>query len=156
MSFNAVLQTNNSPANKIGKSITDLATATCVLKEGTSIIDPVFILELETMPTALNYMTVSDFGRCYFVKDITNTHAKIYEVTCHVDVLESFKTAIKACGAICAKNETVWNMYLNDTNYKCYQNPHVITKVFPSGFDVSNFTYVLALCAGKTQTAPTP
>ena len=67
----------------------------------------------------------------------------------HSDALSSFSTQIRGCQAVIAKNETSFNLYLNDDNYRCYQNPHEIQKVFPSGFDYSNFCYVLALCAGK-------
>ena len=62
MSFNIILQRNNSENNKVGKSITDIATVTGTLKEETSIIDPIIKIAGDISDyTGCNYITNSAF-----------------------------------------------------------------------------------------------
>lgn len=144
MSFSVALQVNHSEPNKIGKSISGIRTVSGVLKNETSIINPVILVAASADDLAeCNYMTISVFGRKYFVTDIKSVRANLSEIYGHVDVLDSFAGEIKACSAIIRKQETASNLYLNDGTFKVYQNPEVVTKSFPSGF--SSRSYVLAL-----------
>ena len=63
---------------------------------------------------------------------------------CHVDALTSFANDIKANTAIIKRNENKWNLYLNDGTFKIYQNPDVLTKEFPSGFNAQEFILAVA------------
>lgn len=69
------------------------ATITCVLKEGTNILHPTFILNASTAPT-IKYAYVSDFGRFYFVDSIVYLTGSQWEVNLTVDPLASFMTPI--------------------------------------------------------------
>lgn len=145
MSFSIKLEQNNSQPNKIGKDITLLATVTGTLKEATSIIDPVIKVEGDLSNyTGCNYMTIDAFDRSYFVLNIRSIRNNLIEFTCHVDVLESFKNEIKSNKAIIKRQQEKWNLYLNDGSLKIYQNPHVITKAFPSGFTAHEFVLAVA------------
>ena len=144
MSFNIILQRNNSENNKVGKSITDIATVTGTLKEETSIIDPIIKIAGDISDyTGCNYITISAFERSYFVLNIRSLRNGLFELTCHVDVLESFKSEIRDNKCIIKRQENKWNLYLNDGSLKVYQNPLVLTKEFPSGF--ANPEFVLAI-----------
>lgn len=135
MSFSIVIQTNSSENNKLDKTITDIATLTGTLRQETSIIDPVIRIEGDlSLYTGANYCTISAFGRSYFINNITSIRNGLFEISCHVDVLSSFKTQIRANSAIIHKSERNWNLYLNDGSLKTYQNPLVYTKKFSSGF----------------------
>lgn len=149
MSFTIKLQMNNSPANQATKSVTDIASYTGTLKDGSSLQDPVVILEDDNVVTGFNYARIDAFGRSYFVKEVKNITRNMWEVSLHSDALSTFASQIRACQAIIAKNERSFNLYLNDANFRCYQNPHVLTRTFPNGFDYANFKYVVAICAGK-------
>ncbi len=70
----------------------------CMLKEGSSIIDPVLIFERANVGHTYNYVSIPDFGRYYFVNDIVYDGARIY-YHCSVDVLASFKSTIGASSA---------------------------------------------------------
>ena len=144
MAFEIILQVNNSEKNKLSKSVTNIITVTGELKTETSIIDPVIIIncKLEDV-TKCNYMTISSFGRSYFVNNIRSIRSGLVEFSCHVDVLSSFADAIKTNSAIVRKQENNWNLYLNDGSFKVYQNPMVLTKAFPAGF--TNREFVLAV-----------
>ena len=145
MSFSIVLQRNSSENNKVDKTLTTLSTMTGTLKNETSIIDPVIIFEgsLSNLKNC-NYCTISEFGRSYFVNDIRSVRNGLIELTCHVDVLSTYATAIRGNRAIIKRQENNWNLYLNDGSFNSYQNPYVLTKLFPSGFNTSQFVLAVA------------
>ena len=72
MSFPIVLQNNKSENNKLTKTVDNLLTVTGSLKANTSIVSPVFIVEARPAQlTGVNYLTVEEFNRKYFINNIT-------------------------------------------------------------------------------------
>lgn len=144
MAFDIILQVNESEKNKVTKTLTEIMTVSGVLKSETSIIDPVIMISCElSNVTKCNYITIGSFGRSYFVNNIRSIRSGLVEFSCHVDVLTSFADSIRENTAIIRKQESKWNLYLNDGSFKVYQNPMVLTKAFPSGF--TNQKFVLAV-----------
>lgn len=145
MAFTVKIQRNDSEVIKVDKEISDLAEVQGSLKEGTSIIEPHFLLQVElaTMANA-NYLTVAAFGRKYYVGEIVSATNQLVEVSCHVDVLESFKSYIRENKGIIHRQENNWNLYLNDGVLKTYQNPIVTTHFFPQGFSGQSYALVLS------------
>ena len=142
--FDIVLQYNESEKNRIDKTLTDIATVSGTLRSETSIIDPVIIVEGDlTDYTRCNYVTIEAFGRSYFVTNIRSVSNDLIEISCHVDVLSSFKTGILSNRAIISRSESEWNLYLNDGSLKSYQDPYILTEPFPDGFD--GFTFILSV-----------
>lgn len=145
MSFSITLMQNTSPVNKIGKSLSSQLEVTGDLRSETSIIDPVIMIECELSDlTNCNYMYIPQFNRYYFVNNIRSIRNGLVEFTCHVDVLETYKDQIRANSAIIKRQENNWNLYLNDGTFKVYQNPIVITKEFPNGFNSQEFVLAVA------------
>lgn len=145
MSFVIKLQRNNSEPIKVDKDITDILTVTGTLREGTSIIDPVIKIECDIADVAgCNYMTIDAFRRKYFVKDIVSVRNDIVEFHCHVDVLMTYRDGIRNNSGIVKRQENLWNLYLNDGSLKIYQNPNVITKEFPGGFNTQEFVFAVS------------
>ena len=145
MAFTIKLQRNNSERERLTKDIDDISTVSGVLKEETSIIDPVIKIECDLSDFVnCNYMTIPAFGRSYFVNNIRSIHNGLVEFACHVDVLSSFAGQIRSNTAIIKKQENEWNLYLNDGTFKVYQNPNVLTKAFPSGFTTQEFVLAVA------------
>lgn len=149
MSFPIILQENVSPMNKVSKTVTDIATATGNLKEGTSIIDP--IIEIESTLDAdilsrVNYAYIALFHRYYFVTDITLDITGLWLVSMHVDVLMSYKDTIRAQNGVVARQVNQYNMYLDDGWFMTYQNPEVVDLYFsePAPFESQEFVLVLA------------
>lgn len=141
------LQVSNSPKNKLEKDVTTVASLSGVLKNSTSIIDPTIIIEGDLSSyTNVNYMTIAEFGRSYFITNITSVTNSLFEISAHVDVISSFSAEIKANKAIIHRQENNWNLYLDDGSFRVYQNPMVLTKAFPSGFTTQEF--VLAVAGG--------
>lgn len=148
MAFEISLQRNNSEPNRVTKSVETILTVTGVLKEETSIINPSVKIECDLgAVTGCNYLTIPAFGRSYFVNNITSIRNGLIEFACHVDVLSSFAAGIKSNTAIIKRQESQWNLYLNDGTFRIYQNPNVLTKPFPSGFTTQEF--VLAVAGGS-------
>ena len=141
------LQVSNSPKNALEKDVTTVASLSGVLKNSTSIINPTIIIEGDLSSyTNVNYMTIAEFGRSYFINNITSVTNSLFEISAHVDVLSSFSAEIKANKAIIHRQENNWNLYLDDGSFRVYQNPMVLTKAFPSGFTTQEF--VLAVAGG--------
>ena len=149
MSFNVLLQRNSSETIRINKVVNTILSLNGILRDGSSIIDPVILIEdnigLGTL-NVVNYMTIPEFGRSYFVGDIVSVRNGLIQVSGHVDVLSSFSGDIKQNTGIVFRQERQYNLYLNDGVLEAYQNSIVTTKKFPSGF--SGSSYVLAL-AGR-------
>lgn len=145
MSFNITLQKMTSEKYAVTKSTSDIKTVSGVLKDITSIIDPVIMIEIDLADvTECNYLSIPKFGRKYFVNNIRSVRNGLVEFTCHVDVLSSWASELKTNSAIVRRNEKKWNLYLNDGTFKIYQNPNVLTKAFPSGFSTQEFVLAVA------------
>lgn len=145
MAFDIILQRNNSERNRVTKDISEILTVSGELKTKTSIIDPVIMIECDlSAVVGCNYMSISAFGRSYFVNNIRSIRSGLIEFSCHVDVLSSFASEIRSNIAIVRRQEKNWNLYLNDGSFKVYQNPNVLTKAFPSGFTTQEFVLAVA------------
>lgn len=142
-----LLQYNKTEKNSLNKDTEDIITLTGTLKAETSIIDPVIIIEYDLAELEnCNYMTIHEFGRTYFIRNIRSIRNGLVEISGHVDVLTSFRSQIRSNTAIIKRQENDWNLYLNDGVFKVYQNPKVFTVPFPSGFNRQE--YVLAVAGG--------
>ena len=141
------LYVNNSEENRADKQLTLVSTLTGELRDQTSIIDPDIMVcaDPDTL-AAVNYAKIPDFGRSYFIRNVTSVRKGLSRITMHVDALSSWKTQIRACTAIITRQENEWNLYLNDGSLRAYQNPDVYTVPFSSGFTGSSF--VLAVAGG--------
>lgn len=157
MAFEIILQTNVSETNSLDKTLTTVATLTGTLRDGASIIDPIVLVEADLVDLKfVNYATINTFGRSYFVNNITSIRTGLVELNCHVDVLSSFKTEIRANKGIIFRQEEDWNLYLNDGVIEVYQNPIVVTREFPNGFDGESYVLVLAGRNGSDSTGLNP
>lgn len=145
MSFAVKIQRNHSEDNALTKQLTTFKSVSGVLRDATSIIDPGILIEGDMDSFSLcNYITIPDFNRSYFVKNITTVRTGLIELSCHVDVLTSFASYIRANNAIIFRQENLWNLYLDDGTFKMYQNPQIATKLFPSGFNTQEFVLAVA------------
>lgn len=145
MAFDVELKINNSERNRLSKDTKTIMTVSGVLKEETSIINPVIKIECELSDvTGCNYLSIPAFGRLYFVNNIRSIRNGLVEFSCHVDVLSTYADQIKSNTGIVKRQENKWNLYLNDGTFKVYQNPKVLTKAFPSGFTTQELILAVA------------
>ena len=149
MSFSIVFSTNARPFNRIDEELTTVITATGTLRDGASILNPEIEIEsalTESIVGNINYAYIEVFGRYYFVTDIKTEINGLWVVSMHVDVLMTYKDAIRGQNAVVARQEEQYNMYLDDGWFMAYQNPYVQTKVFsnPTPFETQEFVLVIA------------
>ena len=132
MSFSVDLYVNNSPVEKIGKDLTGSHTISGVLlKRDTSILKPVLLVNSAQDIFTFNYMCISEFGRYYFIDDIRSVHDNLWEISAHVDVLETYKDQILSNQAVIKRQEKLYNTYLNDPEWKVYAYENCTAFKFP-------------------------
>lgn len=130
---------NTSEKVKVGKTLTNVRDISGELKEACDIINPVIIISGENL-SSYNYLYIPIFNRYYFITDIKVIRNNLWEISCHCDVLETYKNEIKNQKAIVARQENAYNLYLNDPEWKIYTNKQVLTRLFPAGFsDIGNY-----------------
>ena len=155
MSFEIKLQQTKSPRNMLDKDLDDLATLEGILRDGSSIIDPVIVIANQsgldhTVLRKCNYMHIAGWSRYYFINDIISVRNGIWEIHAHVDVLTSFKTAIRSNTAVIKRSQKNYNLYLDDGSLTVYANPFIEVKEFNgSGFG-STRELVLAVAGGAS------
>ena len=142
--INIKLYNNKSANNVIAKSITQIVSTDCTLKENVDILKPELILKSTfSILKQCNYCYINNFNRYYYIDNIEIMRNEIFKLSLSVDVLMSFKDEILNCNGIIKRQTNDYNLYLNDGSLKVYQNPHIVTKPFPNGFTGSS--YVLAI-----------
>lgn len=87
------LYVNRSEKNSINKSLSSSTLLTGNLRNESSIITPTFDVQANNV-SGFNYCYIPEFGRYYFISDITAVRTTIWRIKCDVDVLMSFKTDI--------------------------------------------------------------
>ena len=140
-----ILQYNASENNKLDKTLTTITTLYGQLRSETSIIDPVILLgaRLDSISGA-NYITIPKFNRSYFIRNMRSIRTDLTEISCHVDVLTSFKDEIRENNAVIHKQENLTNLYLNDGTFRVTQKPDIFTVPFPTGFSTQEFVLAVA------------
>lgn len=95
-----------------------------------------------------NYMYIEEFGRYYFINDIVNVNANMWEIHAQVDVLQTFKNDIKTSYGVIDKYEQQndSNVYFDDGSFIMDARKDVQLIPFANGFN-DNGSYIL-ICAG--------
>ena len=149
MSLTIKLCHNSSPANKIGKNIDTGTTITgALLKEDTSILKPIIKIKSSVGDIiTYNYMYIEELQRYYFIDDIVSINNDIWEISAHVDVLETYKNGILAQSAVVKRQQKKYNLYLNDPDFMTYNYDTIQTlkfKIVSGGFS-KTLNYVLVV-----------
>ena len=113
MSFSVYAYNNNSENNKVTKSLTAVGEYSGTLKDDTSMVDPVILMELPSVPT-FNYAQIPMFNRYYFVTDIVAVRTNLWEIHMHCDVLTTYRSPILNSMATLERQENLYNLYLPD------------------------------------------
>ena len=88
--MNVTLLVNKSPANMINKQVNVKKVLQGNLREGSSVVDPIILFELDENPTLFNYAYIPQFNRSYFITDWVIERTGLWRATMHCDVLTSF------------------------------------------------------------------
>ena len=145
-----ILYNNASEPNEINKAITQIDTASAVIKGDISYETPTLILNYDgTVVDNINYFEIQELNRCYFITDIKNLTGGRYQIQGRVDVLESFKNSILALSAIVDKSNISRdiNMYLDDGSYMVENKEFNSVINFTTGFNEAG-EYILITAGG--------
>lgn len=144
------LYRNLSERNFVDKTLEELGVIEGTLREATSIIDPSFTIDSGSGILAVNYIYVEEFARYYFVNNIISTRNLLWELVCHVDVLSTYKNQIRNLSAIVARQEKVYNLYLDDDKFLVDSKRMYYTKAFPGRAPEgkSGNSFILSLAGG--------
>lgn len=125
-----------SDHERVDKNVQYIETTTAHIKEDTSIVDPTFIM-VNPGTVNFNYVSVPEWGRKYYVRDITALPGERLAVSCHCDVLSSFADGIRAASAIIDKqeNDNMTSDYINDGSYVMLCKSVNQSYNFPMGFN---------------------
>lgn len=112
------LELMNTSTDKryLHKSTSLIKKVTCKIKEGTSIINPTVIIKKlsDSHIRKCNYAHISEFGRYYFINDITEAPANQLEISMHVDVLKTYAAQIRGISTLILRQENIYSPYYED------------------------------------------
>lgn len=83
----------------------------CYIKENTSAFNPTFVLNSNSWPS-YNYAYWSPYY--YFVADIVCTANNLFEITCSIDVMASWRTDILATNTFVNRSASSYNVMIKD------------------------------------------
>lgn len=138
-----ILYYNNSEKIKLDKELTQIGTIEGRLFQNTSITKPSIMFDLDTAVFSANYLYIPQFNRYYFITDVVNVSANKWQIQARVDVLTSFKNAIRENTAIIERQENEYNLYLDDKYYRAYQNEDVQYKKFSGSLPTDKYILVV-------------
>lgn len=150
MSFSVTLYSQSSPTNQVTKDIgNSIVSVNGTLRRLCSIIDPVILIQtsdISLWPLNVNYMYIASFKRYYYITNIVSVNTNLWELHGHVDVLMSYASQIRQQTAIVARQESQYNLMLDDGFFMSYQNPIIVTKRFSveEPFETQEFVLVVA------------
>ena len=131
MSFSVTIGRTSSEKRALDKTVSTVKTCTGVLQNESNVVNPSVLCKCSASSIATaNYMTISDFGRKYFITDITAVSNDLCIVTGHCDVLSTYASGIRANTAVVARSATDgnWNLYLTDPMMKVNNQTTTIIK----------------------------
>lgn len=108
---------------------TKLGELTAHFKEDTDILNPVLEIAYNATYTSANYCYISDWNRWYYITGIETGAQRLY-LSCHVDVLYTYRAEIRNLDCIIGRQEYKNNTYLNDDVWRNLQARDVLTLHF--------------------------
>lgn len=128
------LYISSDETNKINKTLTNEIVLNGTIKDETSVINPIILIESDNL-TQYNYCYIPLFKRYYFIKDITVVRNNLFRLFLDIDVLMSYKDDILNLDCVVNKQENNSTPYIND-NSRIYENRNFTSIVnYENGFD---------------------
>ena len=112
-------KTSVSKPEITGDDAKPVLTVSAILKDGSSIIDPVLRVATSDMSQFrdTNYCRIAQFNRFYFIQNISYLNGNIVEIACHVDVLTTYRKDIRQSMQLVSRQEHKRDKMLVDSNY---------------------------------------
>lgn len=147
--MNILLYKTTNANNDLNKTISNKVELVGALRDASSIIAPSILIQ--SNPIGYNYAYIPEFGRYYYIKNITAFRKGAYIVDLKCDVLMSFKEEILNMSGIVSRL-TSGDEYANrDIKTKCLETHRKI--VFENTPFTANGTYILVAQGGEESVA---
>lgn len=146
------LYKNYSDTHHVDKNIELVQQLSGTLRGDCSILNPVFYIEAiqDFVPAYINYCYIPEFGRYYFIREIKSIRNRYWAISCHVDVLYTYKDQILSTGAWIARQENEYNLYLDDDKFLINAQRNIWVKAFDYRLPSPKGTFVLTVAGGPT------
>ena len=119
----------------------------CIIKQPCSIDNPTFVIQDGSFSMAFNYAKWDN--TYYFIDSIVSVRNDIWEVSCVIDVLATYKTEILASTQYVCYSSIAGNTWLADTRIPVLKSTTVSKATASMGIFNTNGFYVLSV-VGKT------
>lgn len=134
------LYTISDDKEHIDKTLgTPTTLSNCTIKEQTSVQDPVLRIQTDTNLSGFNYAYIDRYNRYYYIRKVETTPTGFWVLSLHSDVLMSRKEQIRELRGTVTRSESVYNAYLNDSQYKALAYRKTVTKAFPNAMEEDTF-----------------
>lgn len=146
---------NFSPAEYLHKQFNVLLETNCTILEPCDILNPVFILDYQSVLTQCNYAYVEEFGRYYFARTEIANGNRIY-VYCTVDPLQSWQQQIESLYVNVNLSEYQNRSYVPDQRILMENAIDMRTIAFPFELGNSDFSgvhYMMTVIGGVSSPA---
>lgn len=136
--------------NKTLNNSTKIAEITAHYKSDVDILNPVLEIAYNASYTEANYFEVSDWGRKYFVKNITTGSQRLY-IEGAVDVLTTYKTDIEKLRVVVERQEkdSNANKYLPDGMFRATAR-QIISTPYKLGQGFSKDQSIIMTTGGRS------
>ena len=147
MAFTISLFKTASENNRVVKTLTDEKQLSGELRNQTSVLNPSIRIESADNISTYNYAYIPEFGRYYYIADITSVRTNCWIISLRCDVLMSYSAQIKALRPIIEREEVGQSSGLIDSDMPININKKIQKFYFPYGFN-KDIQYVLTTSGG--------
>lgn len=148
MAFTISLFKTASENNRVVKTLTDEKQLSGELRNQTSILNPSIRIESADNISTYNYAYIPEFGRYYYITDITSVRTNCWIISLRCDVLMSYSNQIKAITGVVVRQESNPNKLLVDRLERLQSNKEIDILYYPEAFS-KNLQFILVTAGGQ-------
>ena len=148
MAFTISLFKTASENNRVVKVLTDEKQLSGVLRYQTSVLNPRIRIESAENIAGYNYCYIPEFGRYYYIIDITSIRTNVWEASMRCDVLMSYKDEIKSIIGVVVRQESNPNKLLVDRLERIQSDKEIDILYYPDAFS-KNLQFILVTAGGQ-------
>lgn len=148
MAFTISLFKTASENNRVVKTLTDEKQLSGELRNQTSVLNPSIRIESADNISTYNYAYISEFGRYYYITDITSVRTNCWTISLRCDVLMSYSDQIKAITGVVVRQESNPNKLLVDRLERLQSNKEIDILHYPNAFS-KNLQFILVTAGGQ-------
>ena len=138
------LYKNSAEMHRVDKTayLEFVGTVSGVFRDETSITNISITIQYDTV-IDFNYVYIPSFNRYYYVTDVTLINYNLYEISLSVDVLMSYKDAIRNCKGFIDRNEFTFNPNIVDSKRVIEQGVDIEQAVLLNEVFTNDTCYVI-------------